>query len=71
MKLVKNSNWTWRNDLRYYLILPFEIIRMIPSIFKGYPALNAMTWRDYIGLAHSFADAKTGRMYKWERLNEK
>ena len=67
MKLIKNPNWTWRNDLRYYLILPFEIVRMIPAILKGEPRiLNDMHWRDYIGLAHSNADVKTGRWYKLE-----
>jgi len=71
MKWIKNPKWTWRNDLRYYLILPFEIIRMLPSILKGYPAIDDLTWQDYISLAHSFADAKTGRMYTLEAKKQK
>ena len=70
LRLVKNPNWTWRNDLKYYLIVPFEIIRMIPAILKGEPRkLNDMHWKDYINLARAFADAKTGRMYKcvWDK----
>jgi len=64
MKWERNPNWTWRNDLKYWLILPFEVARVVPDILKGYPALNDMTWREYIEVACSFADCKAGRWYR-------
>ena len=65
MKLTKNPEWTRKNDLQYYLILPFEIIKTIPAILKGEPRkLNDMSWKDYIGLAQANADCKSGRWYK-------
>jgi len=62
--LKRNPKWTWRNDVKYHLVvLPIEIIRAICGILNGDHKLNQMGWREYIDLAYGIADMKCGRWY--------
>ncbi len=67
MKWQKVSYWTRKSDALYLLYMPLEIIKTIPYILIGEPQINEMTWHEYIDLAKSQADVRTGRM--WELIS--
>ena len=53
----------WKEDLRYYLLLPKWMFRAFTGVVYGDHKLNEMTISDYFSLACACCDAEAGRFY--------
>ena len=72
---IKNPSWTWKNDLKYYLIMPINVIKMTLLYLRPKdsfdhafgPSDPGVSLWDAIGLAQAEADIQCGR---WFRLRQ-
>lgn len=64
MKLEKNPDWTWKTDLKYYILLPFATIwDAIGWFFESKEVRKYWRFKAYMNLGRACLDVKLGRIY--------
>jgi hypothetical protein len=74
MKFKKVEWWTWKSDVKYYLLLPFTVFNACICWCRHKSVREEMfiqfngpiqSLLDTIGLFQGMLDCKCGRMYRW------
>jgi len=66
MKFVKE--YGWKENARYYILLPKWLLRGLKGVLRGHHTLNDMSAMQFFGLMRGCCDAEAGRMYRMEDI---
>ena len=62
-KWTKNPDWTWKTDLKYYLIVPFVQLDCAIQWLRKKELRDEFRFSDVLSLARSIVDMKLERCY--------